>query len=315
MRPAASYPDSGLTPTRTLLAGAVAAYLEHIQAVKTHASARTDAWYLRNVFRLDGPGFGLSFGHVEEINAVAVNDMLHRLRVRRDYSPKTLNRCREVLSRFCNWCVGHKGVCFPRGRNPIADVERYREAAPVIRFLSREDVHKQLEALAGCPLLRAMVAVLILAGLRRSEVLWLTREDVDFTGSGGLLRIRAKRVCGEFWQPKTGTNRGVPVSGALRACLADYEDVSPPAWPWYFPTVSGGRWDPDNFARKLRNANRAAGLPWSCLDYRHTFGSHLAMKGESLYKISALMGNSPDICRRHYAVLHTEQMRDTVEFL
>lgn len=31
-----------------------------------------------------------------------------------------------------------------------------------------------------------------------------------------------------------------------------------------------------------------------------------AMKGESLYKISALMGNSPEICRRHYAALVPE---------
>jgi hypothetical protein len=39
-----------------------------------------------------------------------------------------------------------------------------------------------------------------------------------------------------------------------------------------------------------------------------------AMKGESLYKISALMGNSPEICRRHYAALVPEAMADTVEF-
>lgn len=38
------------------------------------------------------------------------------------------------------------------------------------------------------------------------------------------------------------------------------------------------------------------------------------MKGESLFKISELMGNSPDICRRHYAALTPELMRDTVEF-
>ncbi len=38
------------------------------------------------------------------------------------------------------------------------------------------------------------------------------------------------------------------------------------------------------------------------------------MKGESLYKISELMGNSPEICRRHYAALIPEQMRGTVEF-
>ena len=35
--------------------------------------------------------------------------------------------------------------------------------------------------------------------------------------------------------------------------------------------------------------------------FRHTFGSLLAQKGVSLDKISAWMGNSPEICRRHYA--------------
>jgi len=72
--------------------------------------------------------------------------------------------------------------------------------------------------------------------------------------------------------------------------------------------------DPDNFSRDLRKANQKEGLKWTCLDYRHTFGSQLAMKGESLYKISTLMGNSPEICRRHYAALIPETMADSVEF-
>ncbi len=60
--------------------------------------------------------------------------------------------------------------------------------------------------------------------------------------------------------------------------------------------------------------NRKASLKWTCLDFRHTFGSILAMKGESLYKISSLMGNSPEICRKHYAALIPETMIDSVEF-
>ena len=34
----------------------------------------------------------------------------------------------------------------------------------------------------------------------------------------------------------------------------------------------------------------------------------------SLYKVSELMGNSPDICRRHYALLIPERMHDVVDF-
>ena len=70
----------------------------------------------------------------------------------------------------------------------------------------------------------------------------------------------------------------------------------------------------DNFSQDLRAVNQEAGLSWACLIYRHTFGSQLAMKGESLYKIATLMGNSPEICRRYYAALLPETLSDTVEF-
>lgn len=77
--------------------------------------------------------------------------------------------------------------------------------------------------------------------------------------------------------------------------------------------MSVKRWDPDNFSADLRGANGQAGLAWSWLDYRHNFGSHLALRGVSLYKIATLMGNSPEICRRHCAALVPETMAEEVE--
>lgn len=113
----------------------------------------------------------------------------------------------------------------------------------------------------------------------------------------------------------------MPISRALRELLDQYIVPSTMApitetnfRGWFFPSPSVGWWDPDNFASDLRKANRDAGLQWSCLDYRHTFGSQLAQNGVSLYKISALMGNSPEICRRHYASLIPELMGAEVDF-
>ena len=40
----------------------------------------------------------------------------------------------------------------------------------------------------------------------------------------------------------------------------------------------------------------------------------LVMKGQSLYKIGALVGSFPEICRRHYTALIPETMADAVEF-
>ena len=159
-----------------------------------------------------------------------------------------------------------------------------------------------------------MVAVYIYAGLRREEALWLTVDDIDLNaGKYGMIRAQAKTVAEESWQPKTKVNRVVPVSSTLRPYLERYKPRPVPG-NWYFSTPQGERWNPDNFYHVLQDVNRKASLQWSCLDFRHTFGSQLAMKGESLYKISTLMGNSPEICRRHYAALIPESMIESVEF-
>jgi hypothetical protein len=38
------------------------------------------------------------------------------------------------------------------------------------------------------------------------------------------------------------------------------------------------------------------------------------MANVRLHKISKLMGNSPEICRRHYAAIMPEELTDCVEF-
>ncbi len=127
-----------------------------------------------------------------------------------------------------------------------------------------------------------------------------------------MIRIQAKTIDAQKWQPKTRRNRAVPISERLLGILRDYHPTH--ACAWFFPSPKGKRWHPDNFSQDLRKINATNGLAWGCLDFRHTFGSQLVQKGESLYKISTLMGNSPTICQRHYAALIPETMHDTVEF-
>lgn len=132
-----------------------------------------------------------------------------------------------------------------------------------------------------------------------------------------MIRIRATTIetsgGGQFWQPKTRTYRAVPISRALREYLDKYI-VRPSDHGWFFPSPQATWWDPDNFSSDLRKANQDAGLPWSSLDYRHTFGSQLAQRNVSLYKIATLMGNSPEICRRHYAAFVPDAMNKEVDF-
>ncbi len=249
---------------------------------------------------------------LEDISPLVINRFVAERATQDDWSPKTQNLMRETLHRLFAYAIKHHGFRSrdPQYPNPAAGVDRLREPAPQIRFLGLEEIEEQLKALEEHSVIRAMVATYIYAGLRREEAIWLTPEDVDIANR--LIRIRAKTIEDEKWQPKTKRNRSIPMARKLFAILSEYW---PPAQStWFFSSPTHKRWDPDNFSQDLRAINKAADLDWSCLDFRHTFGSHLAQKGESLYKIAELLGNSPEICRRHYAALMPEKMRDTVEF-
>lgn len=327
-------------PTRTPVGEAVAAYIEHMRAHRPERSWRRDLSYLRESFgecctELElGEGRAkkcrdrrlpqdrrrklhpIAASHVEEITTAAVSDFLAAQVRTKGLAPKTANRYREVIAKLINWAMKSGRVRMPLDRNPTSRVERYREHAPEIRFLTLAQIDEQLTALRFRPQLQAMVATLIYAGLRREELLWLQVDDLvpaTHQSPNGLLRIRAKTVVDESWQPKTKKNRAVPVSRDL----SRYLDVYTPrgtTHDWLFPSPDGTRWDSDNFSQDLRSVNETAGLPWSCLDFRHTFGSQLAQRSVSLYQIATLMGNSPAICQRHYAALVHEDMAPAVEF-
>lgn len=334
--------DDNPLPTRTPIPEVLAAYVRHIRGRKTAKSAQTDIAYLRQVFGPCCPELENSARRVgadaaeaqakrrgrkrdvppvhaecfERISTAQLADFIGELVRRRGLAPKTANRYREILTRLFNWAIAEGRVRMPSEINPAARIQRYRERAAEIRYLTLPQIDEQLSALRFKPRLHAMVATLIYAGLRREELLWLQADDLSRPtqqSPNGMLRIRAKTIDGERWQPKTGRNRAVPVSSSLREILGQYV-VPASDHDWLFPSPRGTRWDPDNFSADLRAENKAAGLKWGSLDYRHTFGSQLAQRGVSLFQISALMGNSPEICRRHYAALVPEEMAGAVEF-
>lgn len=327
-------------PTRTPIGEVVAAYIKHMQAHRPERSWRKDLTHLREAFGACCAELELTSGRArkgraqrcpddgrktlrpieagcfEEITTAMISTFIAERVRARGLAPKTANRYREVLAKVTRWAMDTELVRMPMDRNPAKRVARYKDPAPEIRHLTLPQIDEQLEALEHDRRLQVMVATLIYAGLRREELLWLQVDDLTSASEGcehGMLRVRAKTVDGASWQPKTARNRAVPVSAALRGWLERWE---PPASDsgWLFPSPGGTRWEVDNFSHALARANARSGLPWTCLDYRHTFGSQLAQRDVSLYHISAMMGNSPEICRRHYAALVPQAMGACVEF-
>ena len=202
-------------PSLTPLKGFLEDYLALLKATRPHKSYKNDVSYLRLIFgpvcaelaphdslgrpvsaqrwRTGRPVKPICAEHLEDVTPSDISGFIaDRVRVE-TIAPKTANRTREVLHRMFAYARKHCGYVSPDAHwvNPAAPVDRISEPAPQIRFLNRRQIKKQLDALveARSPL-REMVAVLIYAGLRREELLWLTTDDVDLDAR--VIRVRAK---------------------------------------------------------------------------------------------------------------------------
>jgi len=176
---------------------------------------------------------------VEQVTTAQISDFIGRMVRAKGLAPKTANRYREIIARLFSWSIREGRMRVTGDRNPAARVDRYREAAPEIRYLTMPQITEQLEALEQHRQLQTMVAVYIYAGLRREKALWLTTDDIDLrAGAQGMIRIRAKTIGGLSWQPKTKVNRAVPISRDLARCLLRYRPTVTREG-WYFPSPQG----------------------------------------------------------------------------
>lgn len=82
-----------------------------------------------------------------------------------------------------------------RPDNPADDVVRPKAAAPIPRGMSADELRRLLDVLPDADngrRDRAIIVTAVLTGLRRREVLGLTRGQLDFRGDGVFFVIRAK---------------------------------------------------------------------------------------------------------------------------
>jgi integrase len=119
------------------------------------------------------------YAHIEQLTTAAISEFISNKILRQGIAPKTANRYREILMRLVSWAASQRGVHMPGDRNPARKVERYRERASQIRFLTLRQIDEQLELLKDDVQLQTMVALYIYAGLRREEALWLVFAEDD----------------------------------------------------------------------------------------------------------------------------------------
>lgn len=210
----------------------------------------------------------------------------------------TSNRYLAALSHAFSIAVDEWGWA---RENPVRRVRRIRESRGRTRYLLHAERERLLAACKSsrCPALYPIVVLAISTGMRRAEILTLTRSQVD---------LQRKTIT--LLDTKNGDVRSVPLSGLALELIASRMAATAGPNDLVFPGEAAGR--PLTLWKPWRDALTAAGIPdLRFHDLRHTAASYLAMGGATPIELAAVLGHKTLQMVKRYAHLsdaHTHRV-------
>ncbi|HXI57572.1 MAG TPA: tyrosine-type recombinase/integrase, partial [Polyangia bacterium] len=220
-------------------------------------------------------------------------------------SAKRVNNILNVLSKILRYAVEIEMI----DRSPR--IKTLKVPPQKFDFFAFEDFEKLVRTSQEEPDWHAAVLVAGEAGLRLGELLALEWGDIDFRN--GILTVMRNDWRGWVGAPKSGKDRKIPLtSRATRALKAIRHLKGKLVFCW----EDGARWTNSTMRAGLKRQQKRAGLRitgWHVL--RHSFCSHLAMRGAPAVAIKELAGHASIAVTNRYMHLSPGELRNAIALL
>ncbi|HVH76563.1 MAG TPA: tyrosine-type recombinase/integrase [Stellaceae bacterium] len=177
-------------------------------------------------------------------------------------------------------------------------------------YLSPEECDVLLSNADG--ILGEMILTALRTGMRLGELKGLQWSSIDWLNRSITVQYSRNDHTKDLESPKSNRIRHIPMDADVHATLFSRMKAT----GYVFLDADGQPFNSGRLACLLADAREKAGLrhfSWHTL--RHTFASHLAMKGVPMTAVQMLMGHSTITTTMRYAHLAPSTLRSAIELL
>jgi integrase len=234
--------------------------------------------------------------HIEQYKARKVKDGLANKSIKNHLT--VLSKCLSSAYQWLELPSKPPDIPWPKCPPPETD------------YLSPDECEMLLSHAAG--MLREMILMALRTGMRQGELKGLQLSAIDWENRVVIVKHSYCDREKNIGPPKNNRIRSIPLDTDLYEILYRKQRKT----GYVFTSAKGQPLNHSLLARHLGKACRKAGLrriSWHVL--RHTFASHLAMRGVPLNAVQTLLGHSTIVITMRYAHVAPSTLRAAIELL
>jgi site-specific recombinase XerD len=291
------------TPTLEVL---LAQYVQYCAVIRNYAQTTLKGyrnncgWFLRES----------GVVYPSDLSRHVFEEWFYKGRLERKWSSATFRHYHKYLNTFVKWLIkeGHLDL------NPLVDIEKPRMEQRLPKTLTKDEAQKILDASYHVPYSytferyrnRALIGVMLFAGLRRGEALNLKLNDVSLIEHTLFIN-----------QGKGAKDRMVPVNGKLALILDEYlkdRRRLKKQCPYLFTAVQKDqKLEHRALVNLITRIKKSTKLKFSAHTLRHAFARLMLEGGCDIYTLSKLMGHTKITTTTIYLACSSQQMSKAVE--
>lgn len=223
----------------------------------------------------------------------------------RGLKPASVNTALASVEALCKWMVKQGHLT----HNPLEDVKRVEQTQEAPKWLTKNEKYRVIRAAQNEKDKRntAIILTLLLAGLRASELIELTPENIMISERKGIIDVR---------KGKGNKRRLVPMPNDLRKCLGDYLVNHHATGKWLFDSQRGEKLTyigVYQLCTAIGKKAKVEGLTPHVL--RHTYGHDLVASGIRIDVVAKLMGHAKVDTTLIYTQPGEEELQNAVNRL